>query len=101
MIPESIKQSLMKNWSEKAEAMDCFIEIKFTDEDQKWNYYIYALNPYDEDEAMMIVDTIYEVDKPFTITAHLSDLLLNDLEVDIDFRKMKASTLFKKLKGDN
>lgn len=100
MIPENITQSLMKNWGDKAEAMDCFVEVKFTDEDNKWNYYVYALNPQDETEAMMIVDTIYNPLHPFTVTTSIHNIFSNVDGIDHEFRRIKASTLFKKLKGE-
>lgn len=101
MIPENIKQVLIKNWGDKAEAMDCFAEIKFTDEDNKWNYYIYALNPDDETEAMMIVDTVYNPITPFTVTTSIHNISNNVDGIDTEFRRMKASALLKKLKGES
>lgn len=100
MIPEPIKQSLMKNWGDKAEAMDCFAEIKFTDDDHKWNYYIYALNPDDETEAMMIVDTVYNPFEPFTVITSIRNTLWNSDGIDTEFRRIRADKLFKKLKGE-
>ena len=100
MIPENIKQALMKNWGDKAEAMECFAEIKLSDEDNKWNYYIYALRPDDEKDALTIVDTINNPLNPFTLTTKLRNALWNTDGIDTEFRRIKASTLFKKLKGE-
>lgn len=96
----SQKEALMENWGDKANAMECFAEVKYIDPNSCWSCYIYAMNPNDDNEIMCIID------------GHKFELCnwsLNDLKhtynqegeyliIDPEYRKIRADVLYKKLK---
>lgn len=45
---------LVLNWGEKADAMACKAHVRLYDSLSSWECYIYAINPDDTDEAMVL-----------------------------------------------
>ncbi len=98
MIPETIMQRLKDNWGEKADAMECYAEVKFIDTMSPWCCYIYALNPDDD-------DTICCLTAGHIYTWSLRDLYNSydthgeQVFIDTEYRRRKASDLYRKLQG--
>jgi hypothetical protein len=102
MISEKIKQALLSNWGAKADAMDCYAEVKFIDPITHWACYIYAMNPdNDDDIACLVYDDIAN-------RVEVCDWSMNELlntynregeypQIDHGYIRMKASELLKKL----
>lgn len=99
MLTQKQIQKLKDNWGDKAECLSCNAEVRFFDPLSKWECYIYAINPFYEDEIYCIV-------KGFDVEAsnwRMSELLKQFNEhgqppqLDKEFRPMRASVLFKKL----
>lgn len=103
MLTEHIKNALISNWGDRAEAMDCYCEVKYIDSMGFWKVYIYALDPNDEDSIKCICDTLFGAK---LIDWSLTDLLncFNEngehVYVDPEFRRIKADILYKKLRLD-
>lgn len=100
VLSAQIKESLLKNWGEKADALNCYCEVKFIDPLSSWACYVYAMNPDNEDEIACMV---YEHEH-----VEICDWSMNELmhtynregeypEIDDEYRRKKASDLFKKL----
>jgi len=94
------KKKLIENWGDRAEAMDCLVEVKYIDELSRFACYIYALNPEDEDEIACIIHTghidvckwsLRELQRSYN--GHGDNPI-----IDSEFRSTLASTLLKKLK---
>jgi hypothetical protein len=100
MLSEKVKESLMLNWGSKAESMNCYAEVKLSLEECFWHCYIYAIDPEDEDKILCITQDPGSV---CTIEWSLKELfLLYDLNgeppvIDDQFRRTRASELFKRL----
>lgn len=50
MLSQRVKEALKKNWGEKADALDCYAEVKLIDPLSSWACYIFAM---DENEEMV------------------------------------------------
>lgn len=101
MIPEKVREALKLNWGEKADSLNCYAEVKFIDTLTPWACYIFALNPQDEDEIACIVHGGYRHSDIYNWS--MKDLILTYNRngeypvIDTEYRRMKASELFKKL----
>jgi hypothetical protein len=102
MLNEDIIATLKANWGDKATCMACFAEVKFMDELSGWSCYILAMNPDNEDEIACIV-------KGFDVelcTWSLKELYCSyNVEgespcIDHEYRRVRASELFKRLSND-
>ncbi len=102
MLTEKIKESLKKSWGDNAEALNCFCEVKIQERNGKWDCYVYAMNPRDEDEVMCIMKHKGWVG--------ISQWFLSGLmfeyntqgefpRFDPEFRRIRADVLYKKLGG--
>jgi len=100
VLSERVKHSLRLNWGDKAEAMDCFAEVKFIDESSDWQCYIYAL---DEDEDAIKCLIVHYPCSCLIVTWSLQELYSfyntqGELPiVDSEYRRMKVSELYKRL----
>lgn len=99
MINHSQKKSLMANWGEKANSMNCYAEVKFFDECSKWACYIYAMDPLDEDSISCLIDgQDIDVCRWSLRELHLTYNENGDHpKRDEEFRKVRVAELFKKL----
>ena len=102
MLNAKQKQALLKNWGEKADALECLAEVRFYDPTSTWECYIYALNPQDEDECDCIVKVSHQ--QRATIERwFLSNIALvfnrdgESVQIDEDYRPRVASEILKKL----
>ena len=100
MLSDKVKQSLLSNWGEKAESMNCYAEVKFIDERSLWECYVYAMNPEDEDTIACLIVMPWSVEVKH---GSLKDFYqcYNDFgenpEIDQEFRRTRVAELFKKL----
>lgn len=99
MITDSQRERLKKNWGEKSIAMACSAEVRMFDPLSKWECFIYAINPDDEDEISCIINGF---------TVEVCDWRLSELNkefnaygespvADKEYRPKQASELFKEL----
>ncbi len=94
---------LMKNWGEKANALQCKAYFRYYDPLSKWQCYIYAINPDDSGEIACIIDG-------FTVevtTWRLSDMFncFNAAGegplLDKEFRPRDCEQILKTLRGEH
>lgn len=99
MISGRVKDLLKRNWGEKAEAMACYAEAKLMHPRRAVAWYLFAMNPEDEDEICAIVANPF----PSAYRGSLSEILeayqgvAEDLQLDQEFRRIRADVLYKKL----
>lgn len=97
MISNNIKQKLRDNWGERAEALECYAEVKFIDPLSSWCCYVIAM-----DEEML--HCIFYSD---AMGVEVGYITLNDLnnmyneegeapQIDKEYRPMKASTILRR-----
>lgn len=101
MIPETTKQRLRDNWGEKADAMECYCEIKFMSENPRWECYIYALDPDNNDSIACIIPEGSQLLWEWSLKElnQAYDRQGENFWIDEEFRRIKASTLYRKLQG--
>lgn len=98
-----IKERLKANWGEKADALDCFAEVRFFDPLSSWCCYIFAM---DQDE-----ETINVLLYSDAIGVEVCTILLSDIsfmyneegqspKLDTEYRRTKVSELLKRLRHD-
>ncbi len=103
MITDKATLLLTKNWGEKADAMDCYCEVKFIDVFSRWECYIFALNPEDENGIQCIVKHKDDVEIVEWSLDELNRHYNTEGEyptLDNEFRRIKADVLYKRLKID-
>ena len=98
-IKDDIKERLMSSWGSMAEAMECHCELKFIDPLTGWSCYIYAINPYNEDEIACIIH-----DKDVDVCLWSLQSLYNNYNrdgeypiIDKEYRTQKTCDLYRKL----
>jgi hypothetical protein len=82
--------------------MACFAEVKFTDELSDWACYILAINPDNEDEIACIVKG-FDVELCNWSLKELYNSYNEEGEapcIDLEYRRVRASELFKRLSND-
>ena len=102
LLSDKQKERLKANWGEKADSLACYAEVRVYDPLSPWECYLYAMNPEDEDE----VETIVKASKMMPASlerwymTNILGLFNQDgegVEVDEEYRPIRASELFKKL----
>lgn len=99
MLKNDVIEELNKNWGDKANAMNCYTEVKFIDELTGWFCYVYALDPSNDDTIACILPG------PKAIEWSLKELYATyntDGEYvaeDTEFRRIRTAELFKRLSG--
>lgn len=101
MISEKIKNILKHNWGERADAMDCYAEVKFTDNLSGWSCYIYAINPRDEDQIECILRGHSVEIGYWSLTEIYSTYNAwgDPPKIDNEYRRTKVDQLYKRLGG--
>lgn len=97
MLKEETKQALMQNWGDKANAMNCYTEVKFIDELTGWYCYVYALDPSNEDTIACIFPgpkaNEWSLKELYATYNHEGEYVVEDQE----FRRIRTAELFKRL----
>lgn len=101
MIPFKTKQLLKENWGPRAESMNCYAECKFFDDLSRWQCYIYAINPEDDDSIKCLLKfpgtAVEIVDWTLTQLANAYNSHGENPVMDREFRRIRVAELFKKL----
>lgn len=104
MLPFKIKENLLKNWGEKADALECYVEICFYHTDSRWHCYLYALNPDDDDLVKCIITdgdyceiAEWSLERLLTFYDRAGEFPL----IDPEFRRIRANILWKTLRRDH
>lgn len=99
MLNEQIKEILKANWGEKAQAMNCYTEVKFIDDENRWFCYIYALDPNDEDTIACILPGPRAIEWSLKELCATYDINGEYVKEDKEFRRIRTAELFKRLSG--
>ena len=103
IFTEKTKKTLFENWGDKADALDCYCEVKFTDPLGGWDCYIFAINPYDQEEISCLIADKTGAEVRDWSFLHLLSTYNREGKypvIDHEFRRVKASHLFRKLNGE-
>lgn len=98
-ISEEIQQKLINNWGDHALCLNCYVEIAYHDPLSKWVCYIFAMNPDNLDEISCIIDHFDTIVRNWSLQ-DLYEQFNTDgepMEIDHEFRRIHAATLFKRL----
>lgn len=97
---EKYKPQLLNNWGDKADALECYCEVKFIDEYSSWSCYIYAMDPSDEDTIACIIEgpwvelATWSLRELYWTYNSIGDHPV----IDTEFRRIKAANLYEHLK---
>lgn len=97
MLNPKLKELLLSNWGDKANAMDCYCEVKFIDESERWYCYIYALDPNDDDTIACILPGPKAIEWSLKELYDTYDTNGEYIQEDTEFRRIRTDELFKKL----
>lgn len=97
-MQEHVKKSLMANWGDKADALDCFVPIKLIDPVLNWACYIFAMNPdYQDIVSCVIVHgtdcEIYTLSLSYVLSSYNHEG--EGPKVDDEFRTVHLSKILK------
>lgn len=101
-ITDKTLQKLRESWGDKAEAMQCYAELRLYDPSSSWVCYVYAVNPDDDDECMCIVKVSRHNEATIerwylTNIFSLFNQAGEGVEIDREYRPQRAAEIFKKL----
>ena len=54
-LSEKQKKALINNWGDRAESLACNAIVRLYDPLSKWECYLYAMNPQDENDVLVIL----------------------------------------------
>lgn len=103
LIAQKIMDKLKANWGEKADALDCYVEVKLIDPISSWCCYVFAM---DENEEMINCILYSDAIGPEIYTQCISDIYSMYNEhgghpvIDQEFRRMRVVNVLRRLKGD-
>jgi hypothetical protein len=103
VINQKFKEALKKNWGEKADALDCYAEVKLIDPLSSWCCYIFAMDQNEEMvHCIMYSNAIgVEVDTQcvYDIYSRYNEEGNNPI-IDTEYRRMNVKQILKRLKHD-
>lgn len=99
-LSEKQKKALLNNWGDKADALACNAIVRLYDSLSKWEFYIYAMNPEDENQVSLILKNSFgsRLNEQWTIDE--LEGMYNDhgegLNVDESYRPRSVESLLKR-----
>lgn len=99
MLNKKQLEKLKANWGSKAEALDCFAEVRIYDPLSSWECYILAVNPEEEDEIICIISGTHVEVCVWNLNLRLFNSNGEKPHVDTEYRPRLASEVLKKLMG--
>lgn len=103
MLSAYIKEKLKKNWGDKANALDCYAEVKLIDPLSSWACYIYAMDSEEQVIHCLIYSDLNGPQVYIIDIAHIYSMYNENGDhpiLDEEFRRMKVNTLLRRLKYD-
>lgn len=103
MLSLKDKELLKNNWGDRANALECYAEVKLIDPLSSWACYIFAL---DQNEELMHCLLYSDAIGPEIYTHNIVDVygMYNEHGenpiIDEEFRRIKVKELLKRLKHD-
>ena len=100
IIAEKTKESLKRNWGDKANALDCYAEVKLIDPLSSWCCYIFGM---DKNEELVHCLLYSDCNGPETHILNIMEIysMYNEYGespiIDEEFRKTKVNELIKRL----
>lgn len=102
MVTEDRKNRLKSSWGDKAESMNCYVEVRVFDPRSSWECYIYAMNPEDEDEICCIIKGFFVEVSAWKMSelANRFNSEGDNLQIDYSYNPRKAVEELKRLKEE-
>jgi hypothetical protein len=103
MLSQHQKQKLMSNWGYPADTMTCKAEVRVYDPASRWECYIYALNPHDQQEICCIINGFYveicrySIQELYTLYNQHGE----PVQVDYEYVPREAAEIYRMLKQRN
>lgn len=99
MITVKQRIALLANWGEPAENLNCNAEVRLYDPLSKWECFLIAMDPFEQDSVYAIVNSANEIAALWSLT-YLMQCYNAEGEhplVDKEFRPRNAGLLLKQL----
>jgi hypothetical protein len=104
MLSQILKEKLKSNWGDKANALDCYAEVKLIDPlSSSWACYIFAMN---EDEELIHCLLYSNAIGPEIYKQSISDIYAMYNEegenpvIDTEYRRTRVTELIRRLRHD-
>lgn len=103
LLSQQLKESLKKNWGERAETLNCYAEVKLIDPLSSWACYIFAM---DKDEELINCLLYSNILGPEIYTQCIQDVYSMYNEegehpiVDKEYRRTRVTELLRRLRND-
>jgi len=103
MLSDAVKNRLIKNWGDKANALSCYAEVKFIDPLSSWVCYIFAMDENEENlQCLLYSDTL-----GVEITTQSINELQNKYNehgehpvIDNEYRRMRVTEIIRRLRHE-
>lgn len=102
-MEEKLKERLKANWGEKADALDCFAEVRFFDPLSSWCCYVYAMDQEEETICALLYTNAIGLENCSILLSDISSMHNEEGQspmVDREFRRTRVSELIKRLRDD-
>lgn len=100
MLSEALQEKLKKNWGEKADALECYAEVRLHVPGTKIELYLLAINPdtqYTEEE-ILVLSPLFEETAIMTWEdiENIHGVHGEELQIDEEYRPKIAKYLIKR-----
>jgi hypothetical protein len=103
VINQKIRETLKKNWGERADTLNCYAEVRLYDPLSSWCCYIFAMDEDEEEVKCLLYSDPMELEM---YNGSLKDILSMYNEegehpiIDHEFRRIRLNNLIRRLKND-
>jgi hypothetical protein len=98
-----VRESLKKNWGEKADALDCYAEVKFTDPLSSWCCYVFAMDQNEELLRCLLYSDPMGVEIYTLCMLDIQSMYNEEGEhpvIDQEYRRTRVAELIRRLSND-
>ena len=103
MREQRLIDRLKANWVDKADALDCYAEIKYYDPLSSWCCYVFAMDEYEETISVLLYSNALGAEITKMNVEDLSYMYNENGEppvIDGEFRRKKVTEILKRYKND-
>lgn len=103
MLSRGVVDILKKNWGSKADALDCYAEVKFIDHLSTWRCYIFAMDENEEMVQCLLYSDAMGVEIYTESMQNIQAMYNEEGEhpsLDKEFRRTRVSEILSRLNHD-
>jgi hypothetical protein len=103
MLTQKLKDILKANWGDKADALDCYAEVKLMDPLSSWACYIFAMDPNEEVVNCLLYSDAMGVEIYPQCIYNIQGMYNEHGEhpvIDTEYRRTRVTELLRRLRHD-